>query len=90
VAVSKLFHSSLYGVIVEKIFSSLPRGMKALLDQCISRDLYGDQAMTVRHFVTIGLEQLVQQGRLIDTRLGPVVSEGADRRDESGEGNTEG
>ena len=57
---------------MDKIFSALPPGMKTLLDQCIARGLYGDQAMTVRHFVTIGLEGLVAQGRLVDYGLGPT------------------
>jgi hypothetical protein len=70
-AAYRLLHSSLYGVAVEKIHSALPAAMKALLDQCIARGLYGDQAMTVRHFVTIGLERLVEQGRLADPTLAP-------------------
>jgi hypothetical protein len=74
----------LVGVAVDKIFSALPAGMKALLDQCIARGLYGDQAMTVRHFVTIGLEHLVEQGRLVDTRLAlPTTTESGARDGET-------
>jgi hypothetical protein len=43
---------------VEKVSTRLPSAMMALLNQCIARGLYGDQAMTVRHFITIGLEHL--------------------------------
>jgi hypothetical protein len=41
--------------------------MKALLDQCIARNLYGDQAATIRQFIHSGLERLVDQHRLIDS-----------------------
>jgi hypothetical protein len=40
--------------------------MKALLDQCVRRNWYGDEASTIRHFITIGLERLIEQHRLID------------------------
>jgi Arc/MetJ-type ribon-helix-helix transcriptional regulator len=84
VAPCKLLHSIVWR-IVEKIFSSLPPAMKALLDQCIARGLYGDQAATIRHFISAGLERLVDQGRLIDlpTLLVPSDSGGKD-----GEGET--
>jgi hypothetical protein len=72
---------------VEKIFSALPSGMKSLLDQCIARGLYGDQAMTVRHFVTIGLEQLVEQGRLADIGISPASPKN-ESGGPSGEGKT--
>jgi len=59
------------GLVVEKVFSSLPPAMKALLDQCVERGLYGDQATTIRYFITIGLERLIDQHRIIDV---PVAS----------------
>jgi hypothetical protein len=59
---------------VEKVSTRLPAGMKALLDQCITRELYGDQAMTVRHFITIGLERLVEEGRLLDPPITKAAS----------------
>jgi hypothetical protein len=40
--------------------------MKALLDQCVARRLYGDEAATIRQFITDGLERLVDQRRVID------------------------
>jgi hypothetical protein len=49
-----------------KVSTRLAPGMKALLDQCIQRNLYGDQAATIRHFINAGLERLVEQHRLID------------------------
>jgi len=57
-----------------------------LLDQCIDRGLYGDQAMTVRHFVIVGLERLIEQGRLADSRMPtPAPKSGATNGDsESG------
>jgi hypothetical protein len=74
---------------VEKIWSALPPGMKALLDQCVARGLYGDPAMTVRHFVTLGLEQLVVDGRLIDIASvpKPPAAEG-EQHGEEGKGST--
>jgi hypothetical protein len=50
-----------------KVSTRLAPGMKDLLDQCINRNLYGDQSATIRHFINVGLERLVKQGRLIDT-----------------------
>jgi hypothetical protein len=49
-----------------KVSTRLAPGMKALLDQCIARNLYGDQAATIRQFIHAGLERLVEQNRLID------------------------
>jgi hypothetical protein len=40
--------------------------MQALLDQCIARQIYGDEAATVRHFINVGLERLIDQHRIID------------------------
>jgi hypothetical protein len=40
--------------------------MKVLLDQCVSRSLYGDEAATIRHFSHLGIERLLDQHRLID------------------------
>ena len=54
------------GCVVAKVFSNLPSGMKALLDQCVNRGLYGDHSATIRHFINVGLERLVEQGRLVD------------------------
>jgi Arc/MetJ-type ribon-helix-helix transcriptional regulator len=48
--------------------------MKALLDQCVNRGLYGDQSATIRHFINAGLERLIDQGRLIDSPI-PAPSE---------------
>jgi hypothetical protein len=45
--------------------------MKALLDQCVSRKLYGDEAATIRQFINDGLERLVDQRRIIDV---PIVA----------------
>ena len=49
-----------------KVSTTLPRGMKTLLDQCVSRGLYGDEAATIRHFINQGLERLMDQHRIID------------------------
>jgi hypothetical protein len=49
--------------------------MKALLDQCVRRRLYGDEAATIRHFIYSGLERLVQQNRLIDSPTIPPSEE---------------
>ena len=72
--------------VVEKIFSTLPPAMKALLDQCVSRGLYGDQAATIRHFVTVGLERLVDQHRLFDIPTAPIQPQKAQNDGEAGEG----
>jgi hypothetical protein len=45
--------------------------MKALLDQCVARKLYGDEAATIRQFITDGLERLVGQRRIIDAPTVP-------------------
>jgi hypothetical protein len=71
---------------VEKVFSTLPHGMKALLDQCVNRGLYGDQSTTIRHFINIGLERLVEQGRLVDSPL--IQARSADAKNEEGGGQT--
>jgi hypothetical protein len=52
-----------------KVSTTLAPGMKALLDQCITRNLYGDQAATVRQFIHAGLERLLDQHRLIDAPI---------------------
>ena len=49
-----------------KVSTTLPKGLKALLDQCVRRQWYGDEASTIRHFITIGLERLIDQHQLID------------------------
>jgi hypothetical protein len=50
-----------------QIYVTLPSGMRALFNQLVARDLYGDENSAVaRHLITIGLEDLVRQGRLID------------------------
>jgi hypothetical protein len=49
-----------------KVSTTLAPGMKALFDQCVARNLYGDQAATVRQFINVGLERLVDQNRIID------------------------
>ena len=51
---------------VPKVSTTLPRGMKNLLDQCVSRGLYGDEAATIRHFINLGIERLLDQHRIID------------------------
>jgi hypothetical protein len=40
--------------------------MKSLLDQCVVRKLYGDEAATIRQFINDGLERLIDQRRIID------------------------
>lgn len=54
-------------MIVPKVSTTLPEGMKALLDQCVGRKLYGDEAATIRQFINDGLERLIDQSRIIDT-----------------------
>jgi hypothetical protein len=50
-----------------QIYVTLPSGMRALFNQLVDRELYGDENSAVaRHLITIGLEELVRQGRLID------------------------
>ncbi|GIQ75944.1 hypothetical protein BraRD5C2_43870 [Bradyrhizobium sp. RD5-C2] len=49
-----------------KVSTTLPDGMKALLDQCVARKLYGDEAATIRQFINDGLERLIGQRRIID------------------------
>jgi hypothetical protein len=51
---------------VAKVFSNLPPGMKALLDQCVKRGLYGDHSATI---INVGLERLVEQGRIVDSSV---------------------
>jgi hypothetical protein len=46
-----------------------------LLDQCVDRKLCGDEAATIRHFINIGLEHLVDQHRLIDIPALPIIGE---------------
>jgi hypothetical protein len=52
--------------------------MKALLDQCVARKLYGDEAATIRQFINDGLERLVSQRRIVDIPTlasGPTADE---------------
>lgn len=65
-----------------KVSTRLAPGMKALLDQCIARNLYGDQAATVRQFIHVGLERLVAQNRLIDLPSIAVSPASDESRDE--------
>jgi hypothetical protein len=65
-----------------KVSTTLAPGMKALLDQCIARNLYGDQAATVRQLIHVGLERLVEQRRLIDLPVLPAGGSSEGRRDE--------
>ncbi len=70
-APSKSLLSTLYGPPLPKVSTTLPEGMKALLDQCVSRKLYGDEAATIRQFINDGLERLIAQRRIIDV---PIVT----------------
>jgi hypothetical protein len=50
-----------------QIYVTLPAGMRSLFNQLVARDLYGNENSAVaRHLITIGLDQLVRDGRLID------------------------
>lgn len=50
-----------------QIYVTLPSGTRALFNQLVMRDLYGDENSAVaRHLITVGLEKLVRQGRLTD------------------------
>jgi len=51
---------------VPKVSTTLPDGMKTLLDQCVGRKVYGDEAATIRQFINDGLERLIDQRRIID------------------------
>jgi hypothetical protein len=70
-----------------KVGTTLAPGMKALFDQCLARNIYGDQAATVRQFVNTGLERLIDQGRLIDVPglVTPITSKDGES-DEKKEG----
>jgi len=59
--------------------------MKALLDQCVNRGLYGDQSATIRHFVNIGLERLIEQGRIIDSPLMAAPEGSNDKTNQGGD-----
>jgi hypothetical protein len=54
-----------------KVSTDLPEGMQALFDQCLDRALYGGEAATVRAFITMGIERLIEQRRIIDTPAPP-------------------
>jgi hypothetical protein len=61
--------SILYSVMPEdssKIYVTLPAGMRSLFDQLVARNLYGGNSAVARYLITIGLERLVEQNRLID------------------------
>jgi hypothetical protein len=64
-----------------KVSTTLAPGMKALFDQCVARNLYGDQAATVRQFIHVGLERLVEQNRLIDLPIIASPSSGDETRE---------
>jgi hypothetical protein len=50
-----------------QIFVTLPQCARALFNQLVARKLYGEDNSSVgRHLIMIGLDQLVEQGRLID------------------------
>lgn len=50
-----------------QIFVTLPHGARALFNQLVARKLYGEDNSSVgRHLIMIGLDRLVEQGRLID------------------------
>ena len=65
-----------------KVSTTLAPGMKALLDQCIARKLYGDQAATVRQFINAGLERLIEQNRLIDVPGLTVATANPDEKED--------
>lgn len=49
----------------KKVFVTLPAGARALLDQLVERQFYGDKhSEVVRHLVIEKLDQLVEKGRL--------------------------
>jgi hypothetical protein len=55
-----------------QIYVTLPSATRALFNQLVMRDLYGDENSAVaRHLITIGLEKLVRQGRLVDVPTVP-------------------
>jgi hypothetical protein len=56
--------------------------MKALLDQCVARKLYGDEAATIRQFINDGLERLVGQRRIIDAPTAANIPSTDERPDE--------
>jgi hypothetical protein len=79
-AVFKLLGSSILRRVMVKtpnpdsrqIYVTLPAGMRALFNQLVGRELYGNENSAVaRHLITVGLEDLVKQGRLIDL---PIVA----------------
>jgi hypothetical protein len=72
----------LYGVPLPKVSTTLPDGMKALLDQCVARRLYGDEAATIRQFINDGLEKLVDQRRIIDAPTVANIASTDTKRDE--------
>jgi hypothetical protein len=66
-------------VLVPKVSTTIPEGMKALLDQCVARRMYGDEAATIRHFIGSGLERLIDQSRLVDIpSVAPAATETPD------------
>jgi hypothetical protein len=56
--------------------------MKALLDQCVARKLFGDEAATIRQFINDGLEKLVEQRRIIDAPTVANIPSTDAKRDE--------
>ena len=65
----KVLESTKLRVMAEessKIYVTLPPGMRALFDQLVARNLYGGNSAAARHLITIGLDHLVEQGRLSD------------------------
>ena len=53
-----------------QIFVTLPAGARALFNQLVARKLYGEENSAVaRHLIMIGLDNLVEQRRLIDAPL---------------------
>ena len=54
----------------KKIQVTLPAGMRGLFNQLVARKLYGDGNSDVaRYLISISLDQLVKDGRLIDAPL---------------------
>jgi len=66
-----------------QIHVTLPAGMRALFNQLVRRNLYGDENSAVaRHLITIGLDHLVEQRRLIDLPSLPAAEPEAVNEDQ--------
>jgi Arc/MetJ-type ribon-helix-helix transcriptional regulator len=57
----------------KKVYVTLPEGARALLDQLVEKRTFGDSHSEVaRHFIVVGLNDLVDKGRLKEPERSPM------------------